>query len=96
MFDIIVRNGYVVDGTGSPRFRADVGVKNGQIVEIGELGCEETKGDLEARGLMVAPGFIDMHSHSDFSLLINPRAESKIRQGITTEVVEIAAAQQHL
>jgi len=87
MFDIVVRNGYVVDGTGSPRFRADVGIKNGQIVEIGELGCEETRGDLEAKGLMVAPGFIDMHSHSDFSLLINPRAESKIRQGITTEVV---------
>jgi len=96
MFDIIVRNGYVVDGTGSPRFRADVGVKNGQIVEIGELGCEETKGDLEARGLMVAPGFIDMHSHSDFSLLINPRAESKIRQGTQQKSLEIAAAQQHL
>ena len=43
MFDIIVRNGYVVDGTGSPRFRADVGIQNGRIVEIGELGCEKTK-----------------------------------------------------
>jgi N-acyl-D-amino-acid deacylase len=87
MFDIIIRNGYVVDGTGSPRFRADVGIQNGQIVEIGELGSEEIKGDLDVKGLTVAPGFIDMHSHSDFSLLINPRAESKIRQGITTEVI---------
>ena len=81
MFDKIVKNGYIVDGTGSPRFRADVGIKNGKIAKIGSLGSEESQGDLDVEGLVVSPGFIDMHSHSDFSLLINPQAESKIRQG---------------
>lgn len=86
MFDIIIKGGEVVDGTGASPFSADVGIRDGRIGAVGSL---ETKAAqvINARGLLVAPGFIDMHSHSDLALLLNPRAESKIRQGITTEVI---------
>jgi len=87
VFDLIVKNGRVVDGSGNPWFGADIGVKNGRISEIGDLHPRESREVLDAKGLTVSPGFIDMHSHSDLSLLINPLAESKIRQGITTEVI---------
>jgi len=87
MYDLLVKNGLVVDGTGNPWFRADVGIEDGKIADIGALPSAETKEVLDAKGLVVAPGFIDMHTHSELSLLINPRAESTIRQGITTEVV---------
>jgi N-acyl-D-amino-acid deacylase len=87
MFDLTIKNGLVVDGTGNPWFRADIGIKNGRINKIGDLHSIESKEVLDAKGLIVAPGFIDMHTHSDFSLLINPRAESKVRQGVTTDVV---------
>jgi len=82
-----VKNGIVVDGTGNPWFKADVGIRNGRISGIGELSSSESKEVLDAKGLVVAPGFIDMHAHSDFSLLVNPLAESKVRQGVTTEVI---------
>lgn len=87
MFDFVVKNGVVVDGAGNPWFKADVGIKDGQIIDVGELSSSKSDEDVDARGCVVAPGFIDMHAHSDFSLLINPRAESKIRQGVTTEVI---------
>lgn len=88
MFDLVIGNGIVVDGTGGEPYPADVAVRNGRI-EIISAGIEAAPGVnfIDARGLAVSPGFIDMHSHSDFTLLANPRAESKIRQGITTEVV---------
>jgi N-acyl-D-amino-acid deacylase len=84
---LVIKNGRIVDGTGNPWFKEDVGIANGRIVKIGNLGAEESKRVVDAKGLVVAPGFIDMHSHSDLSPLINPRTESKVRQGITTEVV---------
>jgi len=87
MYDLLVNNGLVVDGTGNPWFRADVGIKDGKIADICALHSAGAEGALDAKGLVVAPGFIDMHSHSELSLLINPRAESSIRQGVTTEVV---------
>ena len=87
LFDLVVKNGSVVDGTGNPWFKAEVGIKDGRISDIGELSSSESKRVLDAKGLVVAPGFIDMHAHSDFSLLINPLAESKVRQGVTTEVI---------
>ncbi len=77
----------VVDGTGAPRFKADVGVQDGSIVAIGDLGDVESARRLDATGLLVAPGFIDIHSHSDFTLLVDPRAQSQIFQGVTTEVI---------
>ena len=87
MFDMIIKNAYVLDGTGSQRFKADIGIEGLRIVKIGNLNSEKAVQNIDASGLVVSPGFIDMHSHSDLTLLINPKAESKIRQGITTEVI---------
>jgi N-acyl-D-aspartate/D-glutamate deacylase len=86
MFDIIIRGGRVLDGTGTPAFKADVGIKDGKIAAVDDL-INASGRSLDATGFVVAPGFIDMHSHSDLALLANPRAESKIRQGVTTEVI---------
>jgi len=86
VFDLVIRNGFVVDGAGNPWFRADVGISGGEIEKVGRLDTVEAKRVIDANGLVVSPGFIDIHSHSDLALLINPRAESKIRQGVTTEV----------
>ena len=87
MLDLIVRGGTVVDGTGAPRFQADVAVEDGKIVAIGELADAEATRQLDATGMLVTPGFIDIHSHSDFTLLVDPRAQSQIFQGVTTELV---------
>jgi N-acyl-D-amino-acid deacylase len=87
LFDLIVKNGIVVDGTGNPWSKVDIGIKDGRISNIGQLSSSKTNVMLNAKRLVVAPGFIDMHAHSDFSLLINPLAESKVRQGVTTEVI---------
>jgi N-acyl-D-amino-acid deacylase len=87
MFDILVQNGLLVDGTGNPWFKADVGISNGKIAEIGKLKNAKAERVVNVKGLVVSPGFIDIHTHSDLTLLINPRAESKIRQGVTTDVV---------
>ena len=86
MFDVVVKNGYLINGTGNPWFKADVGIRSSKVLEIGELGSEDAKRIINAECLAVCPGFIDMHSHSEYSLLVNSRAESKIRQGVTTEV----------
>jgi len=86
MFDIIIKNGLVIDGSGVPPVQGDVGIKDGRIEAIGIFNGEAAE-TIDASGLIVAPGFIDMHSHSDFPLLVNPQAESKIRQGVTTEVI---------
>jgi len=86
MFDVVIRNAYIVDGTGNPWFEADIGIKSGKISEIGNLDFEDADRIINAKELMVCPGFIDMHSHSEYSLLANSKAESKIKQGVTTEV----------
>jgi N-acyl-D-amino-acid deacylase len=88
MLDVLIRNGWVADGTGSPPFIGDVAVEGGKIVDVGRLGEEATADRvIDATGKIVCPGFVDPHSHSDFSLLANPNAESTIRQGVTTEIV---------
>jgi N-acyl-D-amino-acid deacylase len=86
MLDVAIREGCVLDGTGNPWFRADIGIRKGRIVTINQ-SVKDAEVSINARGLVVCPGFIDMHSHSDDALLINARAESKIRQGVTTEVI---------
>jgi len=86
-FDLIVHGGLVLDGSGRPAFKADIGILDGKIEEIGDLNSTDASEVVDASGLTVAPGFIDMHSHSDFVLLANPRAESKVRQGVTMEVI---------
>jgi N-acyl-D-amino-acid deacylase len=85
--DLAIKNGFLVDGAGNPWFRADVGISGGKIAKVGRLDIVEAERVIDARGLVVSPGFIDIHSHSDLALLINPRAESMVRQGVTTEVV---------
>jgi len=86
-FDLVIKNGFVIDGTGNPWFRADIGISGGKIVKASRLGTVKAEKFIDAKELVVSPGFIDIHSHSDLTLLINPRAESKIRQGVTTEVI---------
>lgn len=87
MYDLLFKNARVFDGTGSPWFRADVAVEGKRIVAVGKLGAAQARRAIDAGELALAPGFIDAHSHSDSSILVNPGAESKIRQGVTTEVV---------
>ncbi len=84
-FDLVIRGGTVYDGMGAEGRVADVGVKDGRIAAIGSL--ESNGREVDASGLAVAPGFIDIHSHSDYTLLMDPRAVSAIHQGVTTEVV---------
>ncbi|HEX6162670.1 MAG TPA: D-aminoacylase [Vicinamibacterales bacterium] len=85
-FDVLITNGRVVDGTGAPWFRADVGIKGDRIVEIGQLAGRQAAQTIDASNLVVAPGFIDMLGQSEFNVLADPRAASKITQGITTEI----------
>ncbi|UCE44173.1 MAG: D-aminoacylase [Candidatus Bathyarchaeota archaeon] len=87
MYDILIRKGRVIDGSGNPWFEADVGVEKERITAIGSLASAPADTIIDARHMVVCPGFVDMHSHSDFTLLVNPLAESKIRQGVTTEVI---------
>ena len=85
MFDIIIKNATIIDGSGKEDIAADIGISNDRIVKIGRI--EETgRQVIDAKGLVVSPGFVDCHSHSDYYLIINPLAESKIRQGVTTEI----------
>src|SRR3954471_25031469 len=87
MDDILIRGGQVIDGTGAPARVADVAIRAGRIVAIEADRADSAERVIDAHGAVVAPGFIDIHTHSDFTLPLNPRAEAKIRQGVTTEVV---------
>src|SRR5436309_3295559 len=86
VFDLILSGARVVDGTGSPWFRADVGIRGDSIAAVGDLSREKTKRRVELRDLAIAPGFIDLLGQSELNVLIDPREESKVRQGITTEL----------
>ena len=87
MDDVLIRGGMVIDGTGSLPRRADMAIAQGRIAELGDCQGREAHRVIDASGQVVAPGFIDIHTHSDFTLPLNTLAESKIRQGVTTEVV---------
>ena len=84
--DLIIKDATVIDGSGAPGFQADLGLKDDCIEIVGQLSDVLSAAVIQAGGRVVCPGFIDIHSHSDYHLLINPRSESKIRQGVTTEV----------
>jgi len=86
MLEILIQNGQVVDGSGASRYRADVAIEGGRIVELGSLQGAEAKTVIDASGCVVTPGYIDMHSHSDFTLPVCPTADSLVHQGITTVV----------
>lgn len=85
-FDLIIQNGLVLDGTGNPWYRSDIGITDGKITKIG-YKLKEAKKIINVTKLIVSPGFIDLHSHSDFALPFDNHLESSIRQGITTSVV---------
>ena len=84
---IIIRNGRIVDGTGNPWFKGDVGIEGEKISGIGNLSEFKADREIDAEGLIVCPGFVDVHTHSDTSFLVNPKADSKVMQGVTTEIV---------
>lgn len=84
--DLIIRNGTLVDGTGRPAIRADVGVTAGKIAATGDLTQALAEREIDAAGHVVAPGFIDIHTHADIALLARPSHEPKVMQGVTTEV----------
>ena len=85
-FDLIITNGHIIDGTGSPWYTGDIGIRDGRIVAIGNLSQTQGKRTIDAHGMIVAPGFIDMLGQSEETILVDPRLPSKIYQGITTEV----------
>src|SRR5215475_522302 len=85
-FDIIVRNGHIIDGTGSPWYSGDLGIRDGKIAAIGNLAQAASTRTIDAHGLVVAPGFIDMLGQSELTILVSPQLPSKIFQGITTEI----------
>jgi len=85
-FDIIITHGHIIDGTGSPWYEGDIGIKDGRIAAIGNLSSAPRKQTVDAHGMVVAPGFIDMLGQSEYAILVDPRLPSKIFQGITTEI----------
>jgi N-acyl-D-aspartate/D-glutamate deacylase len=86
-YDLLIVHGHILDGSGSPWYEGSVAVKDGKIVEIGRLAQSTARRVIDAQEMAVTPGFIDLHSHSDFTLLVDGKAESKIRQGVTTEIL---------
>lgn len=86
VFDLVIKNGHIIDGTGSPWYSGDVGIRGGRIVAIGNLSAADRTRTIDAGGKIVAPGFIDMLGQSERTILVDPRLPSKIYQGITTEV----------
>jgi len=86
VFDILIQGGDLIDGTGAPRRRADVGIREGTVVAVGDLQTQAAHRRIDAQGLIVAPGFIDCHTHDDLLLLQHPAAHPKLLQGVTTVV----------
>jgi dihydroorotase/N-acyl-D-amino-acid deacylase len=85
-FDVLIRNGHIMDGTGSPWYSADIGIRNGRIAAVGRLHDATARTTIDATSLLVTPGFIDMLGQSELTILVEPHLPSKIFQGITTEI----------
>ncbi len=85
-YDIIIRNGHIVDGAGNPWYAADVAIRGDRIAKIGDLRGAKAAREIDAAGRIVTPGFIDMLGQSEIALLLDKRALSKLAQGITTEI----------
>jgi N-acyl-D-amino-acid deacylase len=85
-FDLVITNGHIIDGTGSPWYSGDLGIRDGKVAAIGNLTAAARKRTIDAAGKVVAPGFIDMLGQSELTILVDPRLPSKIYQGITTEI----------
>ena len=87
MADVIIKNGWLIDGTGNPRYKADIILNDERIIDIGQFPNASACIEIDATGKIISPGFIDVHSHTDATIKLNPTNQSSIRQGITTEVV---------
>jgi N-acyl-D-amino-acid deacylase len=85
-FDLVITNGHIIDGTGSPWYSGDLGIRDGKVAAIGNLSGAPRQRTIDAAGKVVAPGFIDMLGQSELTILVDPRLPSKIYQGITTEM----------
>jgi N-acyl-D-amino-acid deacylase len=85
-YDVVIRNGHIIDGTGSPWYSGDIAIRGGRIAALGKLDGTSAKRTIDAHGMVVAPGFIDMLGQSELTILVNPHLPSKIYQGITTEI----------
>jgi dihydroorotase/N-acyl-D-amino-acid deacylase len=86
-YDLLIRDGRVADGSGNPSFIGDVGIKDGRIAAVGKLGGATAARTLSAAGLVVSPGFVDIHSHADHALLVDGGAYSAVHQGITSVIL---------
>lgn len=87
MWDLLIRQAQIINGKGESSFIADIAIRGDTIIEVGPVVSPEARLCIDGTGLIVAPGFIDLHTHSDYTLLVNPLAESKVQQGVTTEVI---------
>jgi N-acyl-D-amino-acid deacylase len=87
LFELVLANGKIIDGTGNPWFKADIAIGRDKIVAIGHIPRTHARIFVDVRDLIVSPGFIDIHTHSDFAILVNPTAESAVSQGVTTQVI---------
>src|SRR6476661_8399171 len=85
-FDTVITNGHIIDGTGSPWYSGDIGIRDDKIAAIGNLSAAQRTRTIDVHGMVVAPGFIDMLGQSELTILVDPRLPSKIYQGITTEI----------
>ena len=87
-FDLLIRNGRLLDGSGNPWVRGEMGIKDGRIAAIApSLGAAQAARVIDAQQMIVCPGFIDTHTHSDLMVLVDPALEPKVRQGITTDLL---------
>jgi N-acyl-D-amino-acid deacylase len=87
MWDLLIQQARIIDGSSAPSFVADVAIGGDTIAQVGPISSPQARVIIDGTGLTVAPGFIDLHTHSDYTLLVNPLAESKVHQGVTTEVI---------
>ena len=87
MFDILIKNGTLYDGAGGRGEKLDIGISGDTIGSIGRIEGDQAERVIDAAGMAVTPGFIDCHSHSDLTVMVEPLADSKLRQGVTTEIV---------
>ena len=85
--DLLIRGGRIVDGTGNPSFLGDVAIRGNRIIAMGQLRSTGAKHMIDARGMTVVPGFIDMHNHSDYTLIVDGNAQSMVRQGVTSMIL---------